>query len=133
MASQYWVDATNRIGVVQLKGSVELKEIIDGGQGLLDDPQWVPGFCEFWDLSDVTQLVLAPSDLKAIVDLEMASLAQTGMGAVAILITRPLDYTIAYLYQLSVRRTGRSVQIFRKGSDACAWLGVPPDVLVPPA
>ena len=136
MAYTYLVDQERRLGAVRLEGQVTGKEVAEVSFLLFQHPDWQPGFCELWDARGITELLVTLEEVRRVAAIEKEHLGEIGMGRVAIVVARDLEYYLGRLYTAFVQDTERPVRLFKSIDKARHWLGLsslPPLVMVPNA
>ena len=103
MAYVYIVDGERRLGAVRFEGQVTGGEVAEVSCLLFRHADWQAGFCELWDARDITELVVTLEEVRRVAAIEKDHLAEIGMGRVAIVVARELDYYLGRLYIAFVR------------------------------
>lgn len=124
MSFKHHVYPEGSIGVIRLSGVVSADEILSAIRDLYTDERWEPGFGTLWDSRDVRQLVILPEDLPGIRRTSSELIARQGMGKIAVVASRDLDYQIAKLVLMQRQVPIREAAVFRSLTEALAWLGV---------
>ena len=125
MAYAYAIDKELRLGAVRFAGRVTGGEVAEAALLLFQHPDWQAGFCEMWDARATTELLVSLEEVRRVAAIEQDHLAEIGMGRVAIVVKRDLEYYLGRLYVAFVRDTQRPVRLFRSLAEAQRWLGLP--------
>ena len=134
MAYMYVVDPASRLGAVRLEGQVTGDQVAEVSLLLFRHPDWQPGFCELWDARGITELLVTLEEVRRVAAIEKEHLQRMGMGRVAIVVARDIEYYIGRLYTAFVRDTERPVRLFKSIDKAQHWLGLsslPPLIAAP--
>ena len=122
MAVTVRVAPTHRVGFVRFAGSIELPDLLDGLYGLLDHPDWRPGYDMVWDCGEVSELIIDNAELDHLLSVLRDMDPQLGGGRSAIIATRQIDYMFAHLIVLKTEDSPREKRVFESAGAALRWL-----------
>jgi hypothetical protein len=122
MRFPYVIDASRRLAVVTISGTVRREDIAETIQALYRDPLWQRGLDALWDGRGITELLFEPDDVGsfATLQLEFADVARDGRDV--FLMVRILDYVTASFYQFLAARGPRPAHVCRSEAEAHAIL-----------
>jgi hypothetical protein len=110
-------DAARRVVIVTALGRVTGHQIADTLQAVYNDPNWQSGYDVIWDGSGITELVMEPPDIPALVALQRDLAPRAGQGRDVIIAHRAIDDMMAQIYIMAARSV-RPAQLARSLSEA---------------
>ncbi len=92
-------------------------------QGMLEHPAFRPGMASLWDLRDATLDSIPSPEIHKAVETIPQYLAGRGADfAVAIVVSRLVDFGVARIYESLAAETLPTVQVLYSIDEARAWL-----------
>jgi hypothetical protein len=119
----YSIDATNRLLLATLSGSVRASDIASALCAVYKDPNWKRGFDTVWDCTGIRELLFDRRDLQRLVGVQSELAAKSGQGREILIVSRPVDRMMAKMYAFMMRGQTRSVTVCESKSVATQALG----------
>jgi hypothetical protein len=132
MAFDLRVYPADRLAVVRLGPSVTGLDLVRASEALLTDESWAPTFRVVWDWRRVAEVLLLPEDVDLLRRRTRALRERLGSGQTAHLVEREDDEATAVMLGLRAwKPPHRERRVFRRATEAAAWLGISPRRLRP--
>lgn len=111
-------------------GKVHDKEALDSYEQLYASDEWIPGLNELADLSECDMSEFTTDGLRGIAKLVREAIKGTGKDfRSAVIAQDDLAYMLVHMYGLINAESKEEAHVFRSASEACDWIGVPPQLL----
>lgn len=112
-----------RLVTVILTGRVTAHGVVRAIKGLTSHPQYRPGIPKLWDARQADLSKLTRAEFRSIARAGRVSELSTRGIRVAVLVTRPVDFGIARMFELSEGYDLLdALRVFRNQDAAIAWL-----------
>lgn len=125
------VDLQTEVALVRFRGRVDLSGLFDVLRALPEEG-FQAGYKILWDAQAVRRAVIRPGDLRRLMRHYSELVGNDdGHAREAVIVRRPLDYSVAELYRELARRRGYDVAVYWKPESALEYLGLEelPEVL----
>lgn len=117
------IDADAGIATLRTTGTVATRRLETLVQRTLDHPAFRPEMSLLWDLRDATLHSVMSPEIHAAVETIPQYLRRSGTDfAVAIVVSRPIDFKIARLYEARAAESLSNMMVFYSIEEARAWL-----------
>jgi len=121
-----------RYGLIQPRGPVTGKTILNYGLALAEHNDWRPGFTEVWDIRYSPAVDVLPTDVPKLLDLERQTKEALAGSATIVVTHKPLLLISVQLYSQLMKPFGRTVTGVDSAEKAAEILEIPalPDLAV---
>lgn len=104
-------------------GLADVEGIADYIRQAVMDPRWKPGTPCLMDFKELDLATFPMEHLRSLVQRERPFADRIGAAKIAILVTRPVDFGIARMWESFSQDLGQTRQVFYDMDEALAWLG----------
>lgn len=118
------IDREHGLARVRFEGTTTGRDIIAATDALVAHPDYDASFDQLWVLTDVSQLIVEPDEMKALVANDQALVESGAMGRVrvGIVVIGELRQLFIHLYEYQMRASGQEIRLFDTEGAAMAWL-----------
>lgn len=127
MAYQITFDPALRRATSRLRGVVTGAEFGEAMRALYLADDWAPAWNALWDFTAVTELVVDPADVEAILAVTQACEHRLGSGRTAFVLRDDMHRVVAALLLHRTRGIPRERRLCSSLIEAQAWLDAPPE------
>lgn len=118
------IDREHQLTRVRFEGTTTGRDIIAATDALVAHPDYDASFDQMWTLATVSQLVVDPEEMEALVMSDRAHVESGTMGRVrvGIVVVGELRRLFIHLYEYQMRSSGQEIRLFSTEAEAMAWL-----------
>lgn len=131
MAYSHQIFPEQNLTLICASGSVSGRDILASMDEMFGDPDWRLGMTQLNDYRDITEFVITPEDLRAILarETQMARRQERPVraGRLAIVVRSDLYEEVCRLYAALEKKRSFDVEVFRSLEQAAAWLDLSPE------
>jgi hypothetical protein len=118
------IDNKSKIRIHRLSGAFEFDALYSSLEDIYDDPEFDPELNSVWDLTKLAGLqLLEPDQLKQLVAYVYKERSQYGAIKTALVVSKKIDFSIARVYELSMKSSSNNeVMVFKDVDKAMEWI-----------
>jgi len=129
MSRRHYLDAENFL-VCAFSGPVDDAELMAHMESLIADERLRPGYRELADCRGIsTPIGITGEGLRNVARRETASTLPKG-GRLALVMDQDVTYGLGRMFSVFAEENRSEIRVFSALPEACAWLGVDPDLVL---
>lgn len=123
MPITFRIDKKSGVVFTTMEGNVSISEIIDGLKGLMNHPDFSPGFNGLVDMRNST-VNSTPEEVRRIAELMTGQREKIGMSRSAVVVSKDVIFGMARMFQVFAEQSSIKTELFRDINEARQWLGI---------
>ena len=120
MPITFRIDKKSGVVFTTMEGNVSISEIIDGLKGLMNHPDFSPGFNGLVDMRNST-VNSTPEEVRRIAELMTGQREKIGMSRSAVVVSKDVIFGMARMFQVFAEQSSIKTELFRDINEAARF------------
>lgn len=127
MVISYRLSSKHSCVITKVEGTLTFEDLMRYLIRVVDDPDVSSEHITLFDASDLTGIVITPSQLEEFTSMVRARYSARAAKRMAIITRGDKETELADYYERLASSFGENALVFYNYDVACKWLGIPPD------